>query len=127
MNLLLPMTPLSMVGAVHKLPIWMLTAAASSSWLVPAVVAAGDVDEGREESTAEHEHDVVVDHESTVAGASEFEHDDSKADDDKNDVDEEIFIEDDDDEEGDNDYSHMGLQLWPDGMVNNNCVQKIVS
>jgi hypothetical protein len=120
MSLLLPMTPLSMVGDVHKLPIWMLLAAAASSWLVPTVVAAGDVDDGRDGSTAEH--DVFVDRESTVAGASEFEYDGSITDED-----EEIFIGDDEEEEDDDEYSPMGLQYWPDGMVNNNCVQKFVS
>jgi hypothetical protein len=106
-----------MLGAVHNVPIWMLmAAAAASSWLVPTVIAASDVDEGRAESTAEH--DVVADRESTVAGASSIEYEDSIPDydnTDHNDINE--------DEKSDygkeekvNEYTgHTGLQIWPDG------------
>lgn len=80
-----------------------MAAAVASSWLVPTVIAAGDVDEGRAESTAEH--DVVADRESTV--------DDDKTDrngineDEKSDYGKEEKV---------NEYSgHTGLQIWPDG------------
>ena len=96
-----------------------MAAAAASSWLVPTVIAAGDVDEGRAESTAEH--DVVADRESTVAGASSIEYEESIPDDDKNDDD--VINEDekseDEKEEKVNEYiGHTGLQIWPDGKYN---------
>ena len=107
-----------MVGAVHNVAIWMLITAAASSWLVPTVIATGDVDEGRAEST---EYDVVVDRESTVAGASSIEYEESMPDDDKNDDD--VINEDekseDEKEEKVNEYTgHTGLQIWPDGKYN---------
>ena len=79
-----------------------MAAAVASSWLVPTVIAAGDVDEGRAESTA-----------STVAGASSIEYEDSMTDrngineDEKSDYGKEEKV---------NEYSgHTGLQIWPDG------------
>jgi len=106
-----------MLGAVQNVPIWMLiVAAAASSWLVPTVIAAGDVDEVRAESTAEH--DVVADRKSTVAGASSIEYEVSIPDDDKTD-DDGIYEDeksDDGKEEKVNEYrGHTGLQIWPDG------------
>ncbi len=101
-------------------------AAAASSWLVPTVVAAGDVDGGRADRTAEH--DVVADRESTVAGASSIEYEDSMNDDDEyddDDTDEDEKSEDEEEEEEEvNEYKgHTGLLIWPDGQYGrNNCV-----
>ena len=95
-----------MAGAIHNLLVWMLMATAASSWLVPAVIAAGDDDD-------------VVDHGSTAAGTSSFEYisiaDDYDTDDIDTDEDETDCNDIDEAEDEVNEYSDMGLQIWPDG------------
>ena len=93
-------------------------ATAASSRLVPAVIAAGDVDEWPE-------NDDVVDHGSTVTGTSSFEYI-SITEDYENEGDDTVEDETDasgnvdEDEDEVTEDSDLGLQIWPNGMYGRN-------